>query len=375
MSWSLSRFRAGELVEVRSRDEILATLDAEGCIDGMPFMPEMLASCGRTFRVSAVAHKSCETANRTWKGRRLDATVHLVGSRCNGSAHGGCEADCNLFWKDAWLKPAAAVADAASVGTSESPKNGTAPCAKPACGGCTVELLQLKTRLPSQSENDEPAWSCQATKHPEATRPLAWWNPTQYLRDITTGNHRPLHVLRVLFVGVLSQALRSAPVGYRAIKSVRERMHRLVTGRNGIDVEGKIPHGNATPTGRLNLQPGERVRVKSKAEIEKTLKEDGTNRGMSFGQEMLPYCGRELVVRDVVTRIIDEKTGRMIPMKNPCITLQGAVCRAEYSDCRLLCPRQIPSFWREIWLERVDEKRPDDAEQPAEALAVVGSAS
>jgi hypothetical protein len=34
--------RCGELVEVRSEEEILATLDANGDREGLPFMPEML---------------------------------------------------------------------------------------------------------------------------------------------------------------------------------------------------------------------------------------------------------------------------------------------------------------------------------------------
>jgi hypothetical protein len=42
MSWTLSCFRAGDFVEVRSGEDILATLDQDGCVDGMPFMPEML---------------------------------------------------------------------------------------------------------------------------------------------------------------------------------------------------------------------------------------------------------------------------------------------------------------------------------------------
>ena len=37
------KLRIGNWVEVRSREEILKTLDGKGCLDEMPFMPEMLA--------------------------------------------------------------------------------------------------------------------------------------------------------------------------------------------------------------------------------------------------------------------------------------------------------------------------------------------
>src|SRR5262245_52044497 len=111
MTWQLSRFRAGQLIEVRSKEEILATLDAQGCVDGMPFMPEMLQFCGQRFQIEAVAHKTCEVAYKTYKARRIENSVHLENARCDGSAHGGCQADCNLFWKDEWLKPVPANGD------------------------------------------------------------------------------------------------------------------------------------------------------------------------------------------------------------------------------------------------------------------------
>ncbi|MCI0548310.1 MAG: hypothetical protein L0027_13625, partial [Candidatus Rokubacteria bacterium] len=95
--------RPGELVQVRTEAEILATLDARGAIDGMLFMPEMLQYCGRQFRVAKRADKTCDTVTKTG-GRRLLDTVHLDGLRCDGSGHGGCQAACFLFWKEAWLR-------------------------------------------------------------------------------------------------------------------------------------------------------------------------------------------------------------------------------------------------------------------------------
>jgi hypothetical protein len=58
-----------------------------------------------------------------------------------------------------------------------------------------------------------------------------------------------------------------------------------------------------------------------------------------------------------VTKIIDEPTGKMLHMKQPCIMLEGVVCNAEYASCRLNCPRAIPSYWREIWLDRVESPK------------------
>ena len=51
-------------------------------------------------------------------------------------------------------------------------------------------------------------------------------------------------------------------------------------------------------------------------------------------------------------------------MKNPCIILDSVVCQARYHACRMFCPRSIYPYWREIWLERVEE-RPATAEDMA----------
>ncbi len=75
--------RTGELVEVRSEAEILATLDSDGRLDRQPFMPEMLEYCGKQFRVYLRSDKTCDTISNTG-ARRMWNTVHLDDLRCNG---------------------------------------------------------------------------------------------------------------------------------------------------------------------------------------------------------------------------------------------------------------------------------------------------
>ena len=84
------QFGVGNWVEVRSKEEILQTLDQDGRLDGMPFMPEMLGFCGKRFQVYKSAHKTCDTVFPL-RSRRVDDTVHLQ-TRCNGQSHGGCQA-------------------------------------------------------------------------------------------------------------------------------------------------------------------------------------------------------------------------------------------------------------------------------------------
>lgn len=337
MSWKLSRFHAGEWVEVRSKEEILATLDERGCLDGMPFMPEMLRYCGRRFRVSAVAHKSCDTSHNTNSSRRLGTTVHLAGLRCDGSAHGGCDADCNLFWKDAWLK---------RPGRDE-------PVRPVASGGCSESQLHAATGQAPPAGAEGPHFACQATRLFAASAPLAWWDPRQYLFDVLTRNWGPGRVLRVLWLAALRHLQPRVPVGYRLMQAFHDRMHRALVGRTPA-VRGRIARGALTPTGRLDLRPGEWVRIKSQAEIEATLNENNKNRGLLFDAEMATFCGRVVRVRKRVSTIVDESSGKVLHMKEPCIALEGVVCGSEYTTCKLMCPRAITSYWREIWLERVE---------------------
>jgi hypothetical protein len=82
------RLCAADWVEVRSKAEILSTLDDNGRLEGLPFMPQMFQYCGQRFQVSKRAHKTCDTVSGAYGGRRLRGGVHLE-HRCDGQAYGG----------------------------------------------------------------------------------------------------------------------------------------------------------------------------------------------------------------------------------------------------------------------------------------------
>jgi hypothetical protein len=44
-------YHAGDWVEVRSKEEILRTLDVRGRLDDLPFMPQMFQYSGQRFRI------------------------------------------------------------------------------------------------------------------------------------------------------------------------------------------------------------------------------------------------------------------------------------------------------------------------------------
>ena len=105
------RLCAGDWVEVRSKAEILSTLDENGRLEGFPFMPQMFQYCGQRMRVYKRAHKTCDTVSGAgggaYVGRRLRGGVHLE-HRCDGQAYGGCQAGCLIFGRRHGLSPSLA---------------------------------------------------------------------------------------------------------------------------------------------------------------------------------------------------------------------------------------------------------------------------
>jgi hypothetical protein len=310
--------RRGDLVEVRSAAEILGTLDEQGALDSMPFMPEMVQYCGRRFRVDRRAEKVCDTINSTLQSRNLPNTVLLDELRCDGSAHGGCQAECRFFWNEGWLRKVEP--GDPTRGSDDNVRDVEA----------LLERVRSNTRRPAT--DDKVRYRCQATEMAAASTPLSTTDPRPYVRELTSTN-----VSIRTFARVMSRA------------AVMQPAHHL-----GVLRWPKGPHARSPKAERLDLQPGEWVRVKSRGEIEATLTQSGANRGLHFDIEMVPYCGRVLQVRNRVTQIIDEPTGEMLEFSSDCIKLENAVCSGERSTGRWFCPREIYPYWRECWLERVD---------------------
>ncbi len=317
--------RPGELVRIRTEAEILATLDATGRLDGLPFMPEMLRHCGKTARVFKRADKTCDSV---WVPgmRTMTSAVFLWGLRCDGDAHGGCQAGCLFFWKEEWLTRSTEDGE-----TDPGPGSAAAPAStddgRPRV---TPEDLLAATRVDANTPDE--TFRCQATEVANATTPLSdapWWDIRQYGPDMRSGNVGPAHVALVM------SKLVASSLRYRL--SMGRPRRRQAPG----DVASRDP---------LNLQPGDRVRVRSRQEIESTLGSDRLDRGLSFTEEMVRYCGGEFTVLRRVDRIIHEQTGKMLTLRD-CIILDGATCQGDF---HAFCQRNVYVYWREAWLRRLD---------------------
>jgi hypothetical protein len=308
--------KPGDVVEVKSPEEIFATLDGDS-IDHMPFMAEMLRHAGKRYTVSRRVDKICDTVSDTGS-RRMRSTVYLDDLRCDGSAHGGCQASCRLYWKEAWLRRV--------DGQAVAPAAPAEPCPE------LDAALEAGTH-PTGAE--EELWRCQNTESLKATTQVrVFKDPDQYWREFTNGNYGRL---RFIYLFVRSFFME-----------VAHRLHLT----SQLPLRG--PYEKAPESEPLNLQPGEFVRVRSREEIEATLDNVGFHRGLSFDREMLRFCGQTLRVKARVNKLIVESTGKMATIKRDAIILEGGVCSGECSTGRWFCPREIYAYWRETWLERVD---------------------
>lgn len=299
-----TRLLRGQMVEVRSIQEILATLDGSGKLDGVPFMPEMAGYCGRQALVFRRANKTCVEGHGT---RGMKDTVFLDELRCDGEMHDGCQRNCLLFWKEAWLKPV---------------QNGvkSLPAIPVAQNGVPSGLSQLPTRLGGR-------YYCQSTELYAATTKMSRWNIGQFIEEVRDGELSILAFIKIIY---------------------RTALHRLLKFEEAGSLVGTQKKG---ARGALGLKQGDWVEVKQVEGIRSTLNASRKNTGLEFVPSMFEHIGRRYQVDFPVNKIILEQTGSMIKLSNT-VVLKGVNCQGL---CVKNCPRTSSLYWREIWLHRVEE--------------------
>ena len=297
-----TELKPGDIVEILNPAEIMNTLDADGTLGGLPFMPEMIRFCGKKFTIKSLIDKTCaeHSYGSDMREFQTNDVFSLDDLRCDGSAHGACQAGCTLFWKADWLKKSEGV-------EKENIKYDN-------------DLEQLKKILKTKLSTNK--YLCQSTNLLLATTEITKSKKLlKIIKRTLSGNMNPYEALGTLVVIVL------------------KKLNIINSSEEGI--KGSL---KKTPSETLNLQPGEIVEVKSFDEILKTLDENGKNKGLGFNTWMKEHCGKRMRVRNRAELMIDEVTGEMKKIKNTVI-LENSVCQG--------CSRASFNYWREIWLKRL----------------------
>jgi hypothetical protein len=96
-------FAQGDLVRVRSHEEILSTLDPFKELKGCAFLPSMARYCGTQQRVLRSMRFFMD--ERDYKLKKARGVILLENIICNGTAtFGECDRCCFLFWREEWLE-------------------------------------------------------------------------------------------------------------------------------------------------------------------------------------------------------------------------------------------------------------------------------
>ena len=116
----------------------------------------------------------------------------------------------------------------------------------------------------------------------------------------------------------------------------------------GLDSIEKTNMGAA----KKDFQSGDCVRVRPRNEIKKELDRWNQLKKCSFMEEMWPYCGTTHRILKKVDKFLDERD-YSLKKCNGLYILDGVMCNGtvDFGDC----DRSCFYFWREEWLEKVEE--------------------
>jgi hypothetical protein len=300
------RLHPGDLVEVKSAGEILQTLDQDGALGRLPFMPEMIEFCGKTFRVARRVVKTCSYGTfSTMLAFNTDDVVILDGLRCSGADHDGCPKTCVIFWREPWLRKVSAVALA-----PRSDLEG---------------IESLRRRLKSKS--GPTTYYCQASELLKVAHVLSHRERiVKCIDEIRVGNCGSLQMAQRIGIWLFW------------------RLRKALLGAYGKGTK------KSTPAESLNLQPGELVEIRSMESITATLNETAHNRGLWFSPDQRLLCGQQRRVVKRIEKLIVDGTGDMRQLRNT-VYLEGSMCGCSHVAFGG-CPRDEFVYWREAWLRR-----------------------
>ncbi len=98
-----STLQPGDLVRIKSEEQIRATLGLWNELKGCTFMEEMWGYCGTTQRVLKRVERFMD--ERQYKIKKARGLVILENAICQGTIDfGPCDRSCFFFWREEWLE-------------------------------------------------------------------------------------------------------------------------------------------------------------------------------------------------------------------------------------------------------------------------------
>ena len=285
------KFSVGDVVQVRAKEEIQKSLDADSKIDGCLLMNQMWKYCGQNFRVKKVVGAIFDEYRN--KMSKTHSPLYILdGMLCDGQTEvfdHRCDRSCYLLWSEEWIKEPADPATSAPSPFNEESHKSIMSC----------QLIDIDGVVKKNS---------------------SWENLYQFSIRIFKQNVKKF--LRAL------KSLKS-----QAGKSKRRTKNKLDSKKKAIS-------------------PGDTVRVKSSDEIRAMLNPWGRYKGCRFMREMHEHCDKEYKVLKKIDYFFDESRQKMYRAKNTVI-LEGAICGGGLKLYPITCDRSCYFFWRTEWLEKM----------------------
>jgi len=134
---------------------------------------------------------------------------------------------------------------------------------------------------------------------------------------------------------------------HRLKRMVRRRLNCLSNAMRRLGMAKEM--SAVASEGQPVLQPGNRVRVRSRDEIRQTLDNWNELARCGFMEEMWEFCDTEQVIFKRVDRFLDERDYRVKRVRGIYL-LEGLICggTVDFGPC----DRSCFFFWREEWLEK-----------------------
>ena len=108
--------------------------------------------------------------------------MHLEDLRCDGSAHGGCQAGCLLYWKEAWLTRGVET-DTEDADARRTERTADAGCPRRRDTWRRADPHVTRARTAGRSTRARPP-----SFYARRRRPVNWWELGQYVEDVSSGN-------------------------------------------------------------------------------------------------------------------------------------------------------------------------------------------
>lgn len=265
-------------------------------------MNQMWEYCGKEYKVLKVVNHVFDEFRYRMHKTRLPFYI-VEGLICNGNIRNlnlPCDRSCYFMWHEQWLEKS--IGFKKSIGYQSS----------------TDSSIQ---RLPKYlDENSERLLECQLTG----------------IQDIAGKSSFINNIFQrmVRFLGDIKRR------GVFYMKGLLASSHSTEVGKS----EQKDPE--------LNLQTGDRVRVKTRCEINKIVDRQKRSSGCAFARGMYFHCNQPYRVLKTISCFYDEAKQKVCKSKNM-IILENVTCSGKFRLYPWRCDRNCFFFWKEKWLEKI----------------------